>query len=316
MKISIVIALAPNRSAEVLDSIKDMDYPKSRYEVIVERGLNPSENRNRGAEKARGEIIAFIDDDAVVDKDILNKAEKFFEEHKEVDIVGGPQLTPKDDKTFARISGYALSSKFGAWKMSNRYLGRKLIMDADETMLTSANLFCRKQVFNKVKFDPKLFPGEDPKFVSDAKKQGFATAYFPDIMVYHRRRNSAAGLMKQIYSYGKTRPEKETFWETVRRPFFLVPSIFVVYLLVLFLFMILNVTITGRVIGGTAPVQSSSLLIFLPMFLYLFLDIVFTFLSAISNRDLISFFILPITYPIIHISYGLGMLRGMLRNKK
>ena len=83
---------------------------------MLKRGLNPSENRNNGAKRAKGEIIAFLDDDAVIDVNFLKEAEEFFDKHPEIDIVGGAQLTPKWQKGFAKLSGYALSSKFGAGK--------------------------------------------------------------------------------------------------------------------------------------------------------------------------------------------------------
>jgi len=70
-KFSIVIALAPDRGAEVLKSLENVDYDKKKMEIIIKKGLNPSENRNNGVRDARGEIIAFIDDDAVVDKHIF-----------------------------------------------------------------------------------------------------------------------------------------------------------------------------------------------------------------------------------------------------
>src|SRR3989344_7895011 len=196
MKISIVIAVAPNRDAEVLSSLKNVDYPKKNYEVIVVKGLNPSENRNNGVKKAKGDIIAFIDDDAIVHKDILKNAERFFNKYKNIDIIGGPQLTPKNDKWFARISGYALESYFGANKMSKRYKIGKLDFDADENSLTSANCFVRKNVFKKINgFNVKLFPGEDPEFFAMAKKNGFKIAYAPNVVIYHRRRASLPNLM-------------------------------------------------------------------------------------------------------------------------
>ena len=150
MKFSLVIPLAPGRNAEIIDSIKKLNYPKKEYEIIVKEGLNPSNNRNNGAKEAKGKIISFLDDDAVIEENFLNEAEKFFDEHKEIDIVGGAQLTPKWQSGFPKISGYALSSKFGAWKMGMRYSLKELNLNADETMLTSANLFCKKEVMKRI----------------------------------------------------------------------------------------------------------------------------------------------------------------------
>ena len=58
---------------EILNSIKELNYPKSDFRVIVVRGKNPSENRNKGTSNSSGEIIVFLDDDAVLDKDYLKK---------------------------------------------------------------------------------------------------------------------------------------------------------------------------------------------------------------------------------------------------
>src|SRR3989344_9005028 len=130
-KFSIVIAVAPYRNAEVFNSLKNLDYDKKKYEIIVKHGYNASENRNYGVKKARGEIIYLLDDDAIVDKNILKNAEEFFNKYK-ADIVGGPQLTPKDDNFFAKIFGTAIESFWGSYKMASRYKKGKLNLNADE----------------------------------------------------------------------------------------------------------------------------------------------------------------------------------------
>ena len=60
-------------------------------------------------------------------------------------------MTPKDEEGFALVSGYALSSWFGACKISNRYLGKEEKLDVDETFVTSSNLICCKEVMKKIK---------------------------------------------------------------------------------------------------------------------------------------------------------------------
>src|SRR3989344_6244138 len=193
-KFSIVIAVAPYRNAEVLNSLKNINYDKSKYEVIIKKGTNPSENRNYGVKKARGEIIYLLDDDAIVDKNILKNAEEFFNKY-DADIVGGPQLTPKDDKFFAKLFGSAIETFWGSYKMANRYRKGKLNLDADELSLTSANCFVKKNVFKKIKgFDSRLWPGEDPEFFSRVKDNGFKIAYSPNLIIYHRRRNNLFSL--------------------------------------------------------------------------------------------------------------------------
>ena len=313
MRFTLVVPVAPERDAPIIDSIKNLDYPKNKFHVVIAKGFNPSENRNKGIMKARGEIVVFLDDDAIIESDYLNNVEEFFDNHSEIDIVGGPQLTPISDRGFAKISGYGLSSKFGAWKLSDRYSESKEILDADETAITSANLICKRKVFEKVKFDENFFPGEDPKFISDARELGFKVAYSPDIIVYHRRRPTIKSFVKQIFNYGKVRPEKESFLTTLKMPFFFVPSLFFIYLLLLIGSVVVNPRITGNVIGFREIGFSLELFWFLPLIAYMLMSIIFSFYDSTKNGNLMAIPVLFFVYPIIHLSYGTGMIYGYLR---
>lgn len=314
MKFSLVVPLAPERDAPIIESIKQLDYPKSEFHVVVVKGRNPSENRNKGAERSKGEIIAFLDDDALMDRDYLKNAEKFFNEHPEIDIVGGPQLSPLDEKGFAKISGYTLSSKFGAWDVSHRYSSRGKNLNADESMLTSANLLCKKSVMDKIKFDVKLFPGEDPKFIEDAKKAGLKIAYSPDMVVYHKRRPTLKLFVKQMFKYGKTRPFKEKFSQTLGMPFFLVPSIFLIYLVSLIILTGTNLSVTGNAINSNYSlikvIPHFGFIYTMPLVAYFALALLFSVRDSIKNNHLSAFFALPFIYFILHLSYGSGMIWG------
>ena len=290
VKFSIVIPLAPGRNAEVLDSLKVVDYDKKDYEVIVERGLNTSDNRNNGAAKAKGDIILILDDDAYVDKDLLKNGELFFEKYKDVDIVGGPQLTPKTDKWFAKTSGYAIDSYFGTQNMSKRYKKGKLSFDGWH-VITSAMCFVRKEVFGKVKFNPKLFPGEDPEFFYGAKKKGFTVAYSPELVIYHKRRDTLRGFLKQFYLYGKFRLKLKTGKVSL---LFFIPSCFVLYLVSLPLLAFIHK------------------LFLVPLGLYLVLTLVSGFYEAVKNKSFLGLILLPFFYACIHISYGAGFLVGII----
>ncbi len=294
IKISAVIPLAPERNAPILKSLKKMNYPKANFEIIVEVGKNPSENRNRGIKKAKGEIIAILDDDAIVDKNLFKNAEEFFNKHPEIDIIGGPQLTPKTDKFFARISGYVISSYFGTSSMSKRYKQGKLNLDADEFSLTSANCFIRKKVFKTIKgFDTRLFPGEDPEFFDRAKKEGCNLAYVPNLTIYHKRRPTVSGFCKQFYLYGKVRMKKENLRKTRINPLFLTPSAFIIYLI-------------------TLPLGIIFKLYLLPLLLYSLIVLLNSIYLTIKYKDLLSFPFLLFIYPLLHISYGIGMIKGIL----
>src|SRR3989344_274064 len=297
MKVSIVIASAPDRDAEVLNSLKNVDYDKKDYETLVVRGLNPSENRNNGIKKAKGKIIGFIDDDALLDKNILKNAERFFENNRDIDIIGGPQLTPKTDGWFARVSGYALESYFGTSKMSKRYKVGKLDLNADENSLTSANCFARRSVFKKIDgFNVKLYPGEDPEFFARAKKNGFRIAYVPNVVIYHRRRATLPKFMEQFFKYGYFRLKKEKFMGTNPGILFFLPSFFVLYMVLMPFFSMVNY-------------------IFLfPFLVYAVISLFASIFTAFKKLDFLALFALPFIFLMLHLSYGFGMIYYMIKD--
>src|SRR3989344_6631072 len=279
LKFSIIIALAQDRDAPVIESIKKLNYQQDKYEVIIEKGLNPSENRNRGIKDAKGEILVFFDDDIDLDPNILRNAEYFFNKY-DYDVVGGPQLTPENDTFFGKASGLVLGSYFGSHKMSNRYKMGNLNLDADENYLTSANVFIKKNVFRKTQsFNPDLFPGEDPELFSRLKKTGFKLAFNPDLVVYHHRRPNLTSLCKQSYLYGFTRIKKERV-NGIKINFllFLPPALFLIYLILSPLLYLIH-----------------SLLL-IPLYLYVAIVILNALYLAIKGKNPLHFFVTPFIF--------------------
>ena len=297
MEFSIIIPIAPGRNAEIIKCLKNQDYSKKNFEIIVQAGKNPSENRNEGVKKSEGETIIFLDDDAYIEKDYLKNVRKFFKEYPFIDIVGGPQLTPKKSTFFEKISGIALTSYFGAFNVSKRYKQGKIILDADETVLTSANLIVKKNVFQKIKgFDKRLWPGEDPEFIFRAKDNGLKIAYTPNIIIYHKRRPNFSKFCEQVFNYGFTRPQKNKISRKTKIVF-LIPMLFLIYFLFLPLF------------------SSINLIFLIPMIAYIFLALIFSLYDSIKNKTFFGFFILPFIYLFLHLSYGIGMITGYVTLK-
>ncbi len=263
--------------------------------VLVERGISPSKNRNMGAKKAKTPFVAFINAHTLLSENWLDEVLKFFKKYPEIDIVGGPQLTHGKEGEFAKASGYALAS-FGGGLAVRRYKQHKRIdLNADEFSLTTANLICRKEVFSKVKFDEKVYPGEDPKFINDAKYAGFKVAYSPDIVTYNLRRASFSALSKQIFRYGKSRMlvDKKI---SLKNVFFSLPSIFLVYLISL------------PVISVFTP------LAIYPLVAYIALDLFFSVIGGIKEKSFPIMMLLPFIFPTIHISYAIGFIEGIFEH--
>jgi len=290
--ITVIVPLGKKSEFAALHSLNKN---KKDINVIIERGPNPSINRNKGAKKAKTKFIAFINGHTILSDSWIKEVRTFFKKYPEIDVVGGPHLSHKDENAFAKASGYAFTSMFGAAGVASRYRQDKLNLNADDNQLTSANLICRSKVLKKVQFDKNIYPGEDPKFVADSRKAGFKVAYAPRITVFNKRRHSLSSLAKQIFNYGITHPQKETFLETLKKPYFLPPSVFVLYLMLLTFLTLL------------------SPLFLLPLALYFVLIPFFSIYHGLKNKDIAAIFILPLIFATIHITYGLGFIIGTFK---
>jgi len=60
--------------------------------ILNEENLGLSESRNKGIKEAKGDVIAFFDDDAVADEDWLKELERMYEEKDA--IAAGRKLLP------------------------------------------------------------------------------------------------------------------------------------------------------------------------------------------------------------------------------
>ena len=220
-KVSIIIPTKNNGDIleKCLASIKNLDYPKGEYEVIVVDGHSTDntveiakkygckvvyENVgtragacNIGVRRAEGEYIMFTDADCVVPKDWLKSLIKHFNNEK-VACVGGPNITPEDDTEFAKCVGVVLSFLS---KPGSRYG-----FNADEVIETFHNSGCnvayRKKAIEEAGwFNEKLVTCEDEELDYRIKEKGYKILYTPDAKVYHYRRPTWKRFYKQAYKY-------------------------------------------------------------------------------------------------------------------
>jgi len=163
----------------------------------------PSMKRDLGARVCRGEILAFLDDDAYPASHWLAAAVKEFEDPK-VGAVGGPAVTPTHDNLRQMASGLVYQSWLVGGPYDFRYVPRPRRLVDDQP---SVNLLVRRDVFERIGgYETVYWPGEDTvlclKIVHDL---GLKLVYDPEVLVYHHRRELFAGHMRQVVAYGEHR---------------------------------------------------------------------------------------------------------------
>ena len=186
-----------------------------------------SKKRNVGIENAKGEYIAFIDDDAYPRYDWLKEAIPLFKDPV-IGAVGGPNLTPVTDPWYRRIAGNLMQSRivFGAGYVRH-IVGMAQFIDE----LPTCNLIVRRSILNEIKFDENLYPGEDTKLCFDIGNKGLKIYYFPEVLVYHHRRALLMPFLKQFHNYGVNRGKlmrEGNEWQL----FHVVPALFFLFVAV------------------------------------------------------------------------------------
>src|SRR4030042_3248670 len=198
--VSKVLSLEKNNFEIIIypDAATDEIWEKTRQ--ITSGSVGPAQKRNLAIRDAEGEILVFIDDDAYPQNDFLNVLEKDFKDESII-AVGGPAMTPKENKFWQRVSGATfLSPLSGGFPERYRPYGKKKFVADWPTV----NLSIRKKAFSELGgFVGDYWPGEDTKLGYDLlTKKNARILYDPELIVYHHRREGIVKHVKQISAYG------------------------------------------------------------------------------------------------------------------
>lgn len=273
------------------DAGSDEVFDKTR--IIPTSEIGPAEKRDLALDYAKGEIFAFLDDDAYPERDWLKQVVNDFNE-PDVAAVGGPAVTPPHDSILQKASGLVFESLMGGGNHRYRYIsiGEKKYVDDFPTV----NFSVRKDVFEKVGgFDTIYWPGEDTKLCLDIVYElGKKIVYDPKAIVYHHRRRLFKEHLKQISNYALHRGFfVKKYPKTSFRIGYFVPSMFVMYLL-------FSLGLYSRYPLVTIPLALYFILLGITM-----MKIVYRYRSAeLSVLTGIGIFL-------THVFYGFYFLKGM-----
>lgn len=166
---------------------------------VVEPNRNPATRRNRAVSVAAGEILAFIDDDAVADPCWLANAVAYLDAHPDVLALGGPDPAPDDSTAAELISDTLLATRWigsGVLAHENR---TGVFAVAHPSDIALVNLFVRRAAFDG--FDESIgYIGEDTALVERLMQRG-RVVYHSGVRVFHRRRAFPFDYLVQRWRY-------------------------------------------------------------------------------------------------------------------
>lgn len=219
MKLSVIVPTRNRRKLlkECLNCLLNQDFPKDDYEIIVvddgssdktkelletisqnikyyrQETKGPAAARNVGVKNSTGNLIAFLDDDCLIER---NWVDQMIEYHKRLDdtmgVAGKFNVIEKNI-----VSEFCMSLEDRASMDDVRYFKPSLIN----------NTSFKKQVFTKVMFDESFHDaaGEDVQFNYRLYKENFKVLFAPNIVVKHHYPSKLSTMSKQQFAFGKNR---------------------------------------------------------------------------------------------------------------
>lgn len=309
----LIIVDQPEKKSHFAKATRDKKIAGAR--IIVSSDPGPAFKRDLGAKKAKGEALAFLDDDAYPTKNWLKIAAKDFRDPA-IAALGGPALTPKNEPFKAKLSAVLFESLIGGGNLRFRYLplGRKREIND----WPSVNLLVRKDIFQKVGgFNCQYWPGEDTKLCLDILATGKKIIYDPDLRVFHHRRASLFAHFKQVGNYALHRGFfAKKYPKTSLKLFYFFPTLFVLYLIAAAFCVYFRFSVSAR-----PSLDGYGMLAVAPFVLYLLLLVVDDFsavwrsrgLSVLSYLGILS--CLPILIFATNVWYGIRFVWGLLSSK-
>lgn len=186
------------------------NFPDVAFRYFVETNQGLSHARNCGIRESRGDILVYVDDDALVNPEYLETYADFFERYPEIDAAGGP-IIPKYETaepswmshfTKALITGY-------------KYLGDKEKEFPKNDYPGGGNAAYRASVFERVglfnvelgRKGDSLVGAEEKDIFDKMTTMGMRFFYLPTAILYHlipEKKLSQDYFDRLTYSIGKS----------------------------------------------------------------------------------------------------------------
>jgi glycosyltransferase involved in cell wall biosynthesis len=211
----------PEKIKECLDSLTIQEYPSTKFEVIVvddgskisledivntysnklditlirQSNAGPATARNTGASKAKGEFLAFTDDDCIPAIDWLTNLALKLSQTPDY-LIGGRTVNALPQNLYSTASQELIDYLYKYYNTSSRPLN----FFASNNLALPANLFQKLGGFDT---SFPLAAAEDREFCERWQYNGYKMLYAAEVKVYHAHHLTFKTFWRQHFNYGR-----------------------------------------------------------------------------------------------------------------
>ncbi|HOI71135.1 MAG TPA: glycosyltransferase [Methanobacterium sp.] len=297
--IIVVDGLSSDKTRYIVEELMEEDH---RIKLLTNEAETISSGRNIGLNASKSKYVAYLDGHAYVGSDWLEKLYIAFNEFGgkcQLGGVGSTYASPEDDTPFGKTVAYCVQTLFGG-------LGTSFTKEDDiHTVETVAFAMYKRSLLEKetIFYDEKMTHCEDTDFNHQLINRGYVLLKHPQALVYQYRRKNISDFFRQMYKYGDGRYKLVRKYGETLRYYHLIPLFTIFYLIFavisLILFMIIQTNLYYLI------------LIWLPVFVYLIINILYT-LTIIAHKRSFKYIYAFLIFPAIHLGYGFGFLKGVM----
>ena len=204
------------------------DFPDIVFRYIEEHNQGLSYARNRGIKESQGDIIVYVDDDAVVNKEYLQTYSDFFNQYTDIDAAGGA-IIPRYETVEPDWMSHYTKVLITCYK----YHGDKIREFPKNDFPSGGNAAYRASVFEKVglfnvelgRKGDSLVGAEEKDIFDKMTTLGMRFFYLPNAILYHlipEKKLTKEYFDRLTYSIGKSermRTLKIGKWKYLKRLF-------------------------------------------------------------------------------------------------
>lgn len=288
IEIIVVDGMSEDGTFEIVYKMMQKD---QRIILLKNEKKNTPVALNIGIKKASGDFILILGAHARIDEFYISSCTKIFNKYNDVDCAGGP-INSIGNGNLSKAIAITMSSPIGIGNAKHRFPEYE----------GYAEMACfpmyKSEVFTKIgMFDEELIRNQDDDFSFRLRLKGGKIFISPEAKSYYFVRDNLKKLFEQYFGYGYWRIallKKHKLSISFRHQ---IPFLF---FSIVILLLITGIYFDRLIISVIVPI------------IYITALIIFTILEAINTRKFL-IVLLPVVAFVLHFSYALGFLSGLLQ---